>query len=286
MICSYCVVNPLTASVLEPVLSGRIPRNLLSFLPRGWQVLGGVVCVKIPAQLERYRYDVADALLESYPRCSAVVRLHGVEGDCRRPRAELLRGESAETVHVENGVRYSIDAERTMFSMGNHAERLRMAGLGRGEVIVDIFAGVGQLCFPVAVHGGASEVHACELDSNTFSHLLRGIRLNGIQEKVMAYQGDCRRVAPRGVADRVIMGYVNTTHEYLDTAMAVLKTRGGVVHYHETTPQALVPERPLRRLRQAADVCGREMDVLKWHRVKKYSPGVEHVVFDVRFGAV
>jgi len=274
------------ASAIEPLLAGRLPDDLLGLLPRGWQVLGGVVVVKLHPRLEAHKCEIADALLELYPRCSAVVRVAGVGGECRHPVAELLRGDGARTVHAENGVCYSLDALRTMFSAGNHAERLRMAGVGCGDVVVDLFAGVGQLCLPVAVHGGARRVHACELDANTFSHLLRGIRLNGVQEIVEPLVGDCHEVAPRGVADRIIMGYVHTTHEYLDVAMGSLKPQGGVVHYHETAPCALVPERPLRRLEEAAARGGRRVEVLGWHRVKKYSPGVEHVVVDARFGPV
>jgi len=284
--CSSCGVSHSVTSVLEPVVSGRLPPGLFRFLPGGWHIIGDVICVKIHTEIERYRYDVAGALLELYPRCSAVVRIIGIKGECREPHAELLLGDSAETVHSENGVRFSIDALRTMFSMGNHAERLRMAGVGEGEVVVDLFAGVGQLCLPMVVHGGAAKVYACELNPCTFEHLKRGIRLNGVQEIVTPYLGDCREVAPRRVADRVIMGYVRTTHEFLDVAIRALKTSGGIIHYHETAPQELVPERPLQRLRLAARECRREMRLLCWRRVKKYSPGVEHVVFDVKLGRV
>jgi tRNA wybutosine-synthesizing protein 2 len=239
--------------------------------------------VKINEKLIRYRLDIADVLLEQYPRCSSVVQIHGIGGESRKPRAELLRGDSSKTVHTENGVRFSLDVLLTMFSMGNHAERLRMATIGRGEVVVDMFAGVGQFCLPVSVHSGVDMVYACEINSNTFSHLLHGIRLNGVQEILKPQLGDCRIVAPRGLADRVIMGYLHGTHEYLDVAIQVLKETGGVIHYHEAVPQALLPERPLQRLRHAAEFQGKEMRILDWRVIKKYSPGVLHAVFDVLF---
>ena len=272
------------ASALEPFLPGKIPTGLLPFLPRGWQVLGGIVCVKINEKLGMYRLDIADALLEMYPRCSSVVQIHGIGGESREPRAEMLRGDISETVHTENGVRFSIDAVLTMFSMGNQAERMRMATTGKGDVVVDMFAGVGQFCLPVSVHGGAAMVYACEINSNTFSHLLKGIRLNGVQEIIKPQLGDCRIVAPRGLADRVIMGYLHGTHEYLDVAIGALKETGGVIHYHEATPEALLPKRPMQRLRHAAEGNEKEMKIMEWRVIKKYSPGVQHAVFDVMLG--
>jgi tRNA wybutosine-synthesizing protein 2 len=79
------------------------------------------------------------------------------------------------------------------------------------------------------------------------------------------------------------MGYLHGTHEYLDVAIQVLKETGGVIHYHEAVPQALLPERPLQRLRHAAEFQGKEMRILDWRVIKKYSPGVLHAVFDVLF---
>jgi tRNA wybutosine-synthesizing protein 2 len=52
----------------------------------------------------------------------------------------------------------------------------------------------------------------------------------------------------------------------------------GIIHYHETVPEKLMNSRPVERIiAQAGD---RDVEVLKINKIKKYAPGVEHVVVD------
>jgi len=94
--------------------------------------------------------------------------------------------------------------------------------------------------------------------------------------------GDNREVAPEGVADRVLMGYVGTTHEFLPTAFRVLKDTG-IIHYHEVCPLDLLPDRPLQRVKEAAAEFGgitvQDMSLVK---VKSYGPKTVHVVVDAK----
>ncbi|WP_341537002.1 hypothetical protein [Methanosarcina barkeri] len=39
-----------------------------------------------------------------------------------------------------------------MYSKGNLEERKRMSKLGEGEIVVDMFAGIGYFSIPMAVH--------------------------------------------------------------------------------------------------------------------------------------
>lgn len=88
-------------------------------------------------------------------------------------------------------------------------------------------------------------------------------------------------MAPELEVDRVIMGYVGTTHHYLEAAMECL-VDGGVLHYHETVPETMKFSRPLRRIERAAHP--RRVKLLDRRTIKKYSPGVWHVVLDARIG--
>lgn len=94
--------------------------------------------------------------------------------------------------------------------------------------------------------------------------------------------GDCSQATPEGIADRVLMGYVGTTHHYLEPAIRSLKKSGGILHYHETVPEKLAETRPEERIRKAAEKLGKKVEILGSRRIKKYSPGVLHVVVDAR----
>ena len=76
-----------------------------------------------------------------------------------------------------------------------------------------------------------------------------------------------------------MMGYVKTTHHYLKVAVDSLNS-GGILHYHETVPEKLMDVRPLERI--IAQSGGRDVELLKINKIKKYSPGVWHVVIDAR----
>jgi len=53
-----------------------------------------------------------------------------------------------------------------------------------------------------------------------------------------------------------------------------------VIHYHESVPSKLRFERPIERILSAAD--GRRVEVLNKRLVKRYAPGVDHVVIDAK----
>lgn len=63
----------------------------------------------------------------------------------RTPRVTLLLGQDGWVEHVDNGIRYTFDVTKCMFSPGNITEKLRVASLPcSGEVLVDLYAGNGD----------------------------------------------------------------------------------------------------------------------------------------------
>ena len=117
-----------------------------------------------------------------------------------------------------------------------------------------------------------------EINPNSFYYLNENIKLNKINN-ITPLLGDCSKLTPNYNADRILMGYVKTTHHYLKTAVDSLNS-GGIIHYHETAPEKLMETRPISRIRQAAK--DREVELLNIQKIKKYSPGVMHVVVDAR----
>ncbi|MFN4133828.1 MAG: class I SAM-dependent methyltransferase family protein, partial [Candidatus Hadarchaeales archaeon] len=150
------------------------------------------------------------------------------------------------------------------------------------ETVVDMFAGVGQFSIPIAKHARPAKVYAIEKNRETFGYLVENIRINKVGHLISPIFGDCREVAPRGVADRVVMGIIHVTHTYLPTAISALKPSGGIIHYHETVPCRLLFERPVKRILSATQ--GKRVEIIGKRVVKKYSPNVAHVVIDAFVG--
>lgn len=258
-----------------------IPKELEKMLPKKWEQLGHVLVLKISKELDDWKGEIARAYSKVLEVDTVLRDTGGITGQFREPVMELLLGNKTETVHVENQVRFSLDAARLMFSSGNVEERIRMATICKpGEVVADMFAGIGYFSVPMAVHSQPASIISHEINPLAFEYLKKNIGLNGVEKKIKPVLGNCLD-AEENIADRVIMGYVGTTHEFLPKAMRILRGKG-ILHYHETCPNRLLPNRPQERVKEAASDAGKTAEILKMNRIKSYSPGVEHVVLDLK----
>ena len=195
-----------------------LPEDLKSLLPRKWEKLGHVLLLKLPPELQPHK-DVVAQTYATILEVDAVLNDLGVEGPLRQPKVEVILGDDIETCHLENGVHFHLDPAKVMFSSGNIDERIRMASVsGSDEVVADMFAGIGYFSVPIAVHSGPREVLACELNPDAYRYLEMNIERNGVGDIVKPLLGDCREVLEKGIGDRVLMGYVGSTHEFLDKA--------------------------------------------------------------------
>ncbi|ASJ02658.1 hypothetical protein A3L09_04985 [Thermococcus profundus] len=265
---------------IREILSHELPPELVNTLPKHWVQIGEVLILPLRPELEAYKHRIA----EVYARvigAKTVLRKGRIGGEFRETNYEVLYGSDTVTVHVENGIKYKLDVAKIMFSPANVKERVRMAEVAKpGELVVDMFAGVGHLSLPMAVHKGA-RVIAIEKSPYTFSFLVENIELNGVWDRMTAYNMDNRDFPGENIADRVLMGYVVTTHEFIPKALSIAKDEA-VIHYHNTVPERLMPKEPFETFQRIAKEHGYETEKLNELIIKRYAPGVWHVVVDVR----
>ena len=206
-----------------------------------------------------------------------IMKIDHIQGTKREPVCEILWGSETETINKENGCLFKLDLAKVMWSKGNNNERLRIAKLvDDGETIIDMFAGIGYFSIPIGVHSKASNVYSIEINPNSYYYLCENVKLNKLNN-ITPILGDCKVVTPKYRADRIVMGYVKTTHHYLKVAIDSLN-KGGIIHYHETVPEKLMMDRPVEWIK--AQAGNRDVEILKINKIKKYAPGVEHVVVD------
>lgn len=102
-----------------------------------------------------------------------------------------------------------------------------------GEVVVDLYAGIGYFTLPFLVHAGAAHVYACEWNPAAVEALKRNLLLNKVQEKCTLLEGDNRETCPLGIADRVNLGLIPSSSAGYKSAVRALKCNtGGVLHIH------------------------------------------------------
>jgi tRNA wybutosine-synthesizing protein 2 len=225
-----------------------------------------------------YQKDDFEDLSQRH-KVKTIMKIDHIQGTKREPVYKVLYGEETETINKENGCLFKLDLSKVMWSKGNNNERLRIARLvGDGERVIDMFAGIGYFSIPIGVHANAEEVISIEINPNSYHFLCENIKLNKV-DNITPILGDCMLETPKYKADRIIMGYVKTTHHYLRVAIDSLN-EGGILHYHETVPEKLIDTRPIERI--IAEANNRDVELLKINKIKKYSPGVWHVVIDAR----
>ncbi|XP_068553103.1 tRNA wybutosine-synthesizing protein 2 homolog [Anas acuta] len=206
--------------------------------PRSWQRHGDLVLLSEDSFSAALWTKLGPALWETVASALGAQRLarrgRVLPGGMRSPSVTLLLGQDGWVEHVDNGIRYTFDVTKCMFSPGNITEKLRVASLPcAGEVLVDLYAGIGYFTLPYLVHAAAAFAHACEWNHHAVEALRRNLALNGVQDRCHIHHGDNRQLQLQDVADRVNLGLIPSSEEGWPVACRVLKKgTGGVLHIH------------------------------------------------------
>ena len=208
-----------------------------------------------------------------------------VTGRIRKSGVKMLLGDDDWVVRRENGVDYGYHVTKCMFSAGNVNERRRMGEIvRRGEVIVDLFAGIGYYSLPILVHSEVEHVHCCEWNDDAVESLEWGLERNNVSSLCTVHRGDNRETCKSigKVADRVILGLLPTSEKSFEAAMEVLSDSGGVMHIHglaKPDEYSEWAEDVMRRICNFRE--GSRARIIAVNRIKSYAPRWDHVVLDV-----
>jgi len=269
-------IKSLSSSELEEILKEKG----IEIKINGWELLGKLMVLEVKKELGRKEKEtLAKIILEKHLIAKSIVLRKAITGDKREPIAELIAGEKSETIYKENGCFFKIDPTKVMFSFGNKEERRRMATISNEkEVVLDMFTCVGQFTMPLAKYSKPKKVYAIEKNPAAFEYLKENISLNRLTN-VFPILGDCREVSPKGVADRIIMGYLFNTSSFLPAAMEALKEKG-IIHYHTTS---LVPEieETGKKVIREIEKLGADAELIRQRTVKSYAPMRAHIVLDI-----
>ncbi len=261
----------------------EVPQEVKAQLPSSFDVLGDVAIIKLPDGLLPWGDAIGWAMLKAHPRLRSAALDEGVQGEFRIRRLRVLAGKtSLATVHREYGLSFALDPSRVYFSPRLATERMRVAReVKPGEVVVDMFAGVGPFALMVARFGRPSKVYAIDANPEAFPLLEENIRRNREEHLVVPVMGDARQVVPTlGKVDRVIMDLPHSALDFLEVALGAL-AEGGFVHYYEIMPRSGLEEREAG-LRRRAMEAGRGLEIIGVREVRGYSPTEFHFALDLR----
>ena len=248
-------------------------------LPRSFDVVGDVVLVRIPVEVEPRAREIGEALLAFVPGARIVASDRGVHGPERRRTLERIAGDGGwRTRHRENGIEMEVDLERAYFSPRLAREHARVASeVAEGDRVYDLCCGVGPFALTIARDGRAAHVTA--VDSNpealallraTLARHAFGARVTPVERRVEEFTAAAEPV------ERVVL---NLPHEGIKYLPSVARTvaRRGRLYYYEVTPRTEIERRGetvVRTLEQP-----REWTVVDQHVVHPYSPVSDLVAY-------
>lgn len=161
-----------------------------------------------------------------------------VSGDFRLRRLEYVAGErKTATCHRESGCFFLVDVERCYFSPRLSYERMRVATqVEKGDIVVNMFAGVGCFSIIIAKHADAERVYSIDMNPEAVNYMKKNVRINKVYAKVVPMLGDAKKIIEeklRNMAARVIMPLPEKAYGYLPFALLALRKTGGWIHYYD-----------------------------------------------------
>jgi tRNA (guanine37-N1)-methyltransferase len=271
---------------LREALRGQLSEEELKRL-RAFDVVGDIAVLKLPGELLSKKHIIGQALMRVHTNVRAVLnQTTPVRGEFRTRELEVVAGEPrTETVHREGGCIFRVDLARVYFSPRLVTERLRVARLVKpGEVVVNLFAGVGCYSVIIARHSRPKMVYSIDKNPAAFEYMKENIRINKVGETVVPILGDAREVVENmlaGQADRVLMPLPELSHDFFDVALKSLKPAGGTIHFYDLGREPDVFGPSFRFVSSEAASRGFDIELLGARKIRSYAPGCYHVVLDL-----
>ena len=263
--------------LILPILSERDGAGRFEFevhpgrepLPRH-ELVGGI------AILQEDDLVGAEKILASRPSLHTAVYAKGeVSGEYRTREFTILAGRpTTRTQLTEHGHRFTVDLAGAYFSARLSTERQRLLDqVQEGEVILDMFAGVGP--FAITLAEKAALVVAADLNPQAIELMLENIWQNRARN-VLPVLADARRLSSvlPWKFDRIVMNLPLAGTEFLPDAFRLCEA-GGTIHFYSLIS---AEGEHTARIQELGGT------VLAEREVRSYSPSQWHAVYDVRTG--
>lgn len=268
---------------LEPAV-----RKRFEGVYRSYDIVGDILVVKIPYDLQDRKEEIGEALLTMNPGVRLVLQVIGKTSPKLRTRklARIAGSGPPVTEHSEHGTVYFVDLSKVFFSPRLSYERWRIAReVEDDERIVNMFAGVGCYSLLIAKHREAL-VYSIDSNPDAISCMKEGIRRNDLPGEVVPLLGDARDVCDDlHSIDRVLLPLPEVADDFLETAISMMDCGGKIHHYREG--EGPRPD----CLRDSAEQLSHRLeslkpggfDIIRSRIVRSVGPKRWHVVHDLLY---
>lgn len=261
---------------LKKDLAGVIPQDLLSYLPDGYEIIGNIAIISVPASLEAYFKDITKALLSRRPSLVTILnKISTIQGKERIAHYDPIFGKETITEVREFGFRYQLNVREVYFSTKMASERRRIHELiNKRDTVFVPFAGVGPYAIPAATRG--AEVYAIEISHHACAWMARNAIVNGASSNLHIIRGDALQAAYYLNKDfsRIIIptpyGVLKSPDFFLDRLI-----QGGTAHWITFCNKAQINE-------YIEELSGDIYEVTYCHKSGNIAPSVFRWILDIK----
>ncbi|XP_037274003.2 tRNA (guanine(37)-N(1))-methyltransferase [Rhipicephalus microplus] len=216
----------------------------------GYSLIGHVLHLNLREHLQPYKKLIGQVYLDKVKNVRCVVsKVNIIENTFRNFCMELLAGERDTRVQVkQNGARFEFDFANVYWNPRLSTEHSRVIDLlHHGDVLYDVFAGVGPFVIPAARKG--CTVFANDLNPHSYAWLNHNVTLNNVSDRVSTYNMDGREFIQKVIGESLVQHLADNRHvhvcmnlpalatEFLDTFVGLLS---GSEHLNELVKNCYV----------------------------------------------
>ena len=287
---------------IEEALGKQLPENILELVPKSYDVIGKIAIIEFDRfnalnidKISLFKKKVAEAIVKVNKGVKTIYEKKSeVKGKYRLKDLDLIFGEdNAETIHKENNCTFKLDVKHTYFTPRLVFERKRLSLLKfvKGELIIDMFAGVGPISIQIA-KSNEVKIHSFDINPTAYKYLIENIKLNKLRGEIFAYNIDVATLinSPNELGidlnnrvDRIIMNLPEQSINYVEIACLLIKKEGGILHFYQFCEKPNPIEKGIENLRIKLDRVGWYIEeVVNSKIVKPYSPKSDLIVVDLK----
>lgn len=205
-----------------------------------YDILGNIALLKFKKGVKvAEKKKLAKFVLEKNKSVRTVLeKSDKFKGRLRTLSSKYLLGEKTkEVLYKENGCLFRFNVDSCYFSPRLSSERKEISSfVKKNEDVLVMFSGVAPFPIVIAKNTKAKKVISVELSRECKKYAEINIKLNKLNDRVLHYQGDVRRLIGDGKKisekfDRIVMARPNLKDDFLDVAFNNIK-RKGIIHYY------------------------------------------------------
>ncbi len=264
-------------------LENLIPKNIFSSLPKSFDIIGDILLIRLNKALLTYKKEIGNALLATNKNVKVVCLIEPVKGELRTRKLEIITGEKrTKTIHKEYGLVFEIDIKKTYFSPRLANERNRISKLvNPGDVVVDMFTGVGPFSIMIAKYSNPKIVYALDKNPYAIKYAKINIKNNKILDKIKVIYTDAKNSDKiiKEKANRIIMNLPFSAYKFFKYALKIAKNRC-IIHYYDILKEDEIEKR-IEFLKKVALKNGFVLEKLDVHKIKTYAPREFYIGIDI-----